>query len=187
MTSNQTDRQLITAAQAGDRVALNELLSFHWQPIYQFVFYKIGNRHDAQDIAQETFIRAFRALPRYQDGNATFRTYLGRIALNLITDHWRRLGRAPQTVDVADYRGLLEDAADKPEDQMVKSERQREVAAALARLPEEQRQAVEMRLIVGLSVQETAKKMNKSEAAVKMLQQRALANLRKMFQDNTQC
>ncbi|MDF2500295.1 MAG: rpoE 2 [Anaerosporomusa subterranea] len=184
MMLNQTDRQLISAAQAGDQAALNELLSFHWQPIYQFVFYKVGNQHDAQDIAQETFIRAFRALPRYQERNATFRTYLGRIALNLIADHWRRLGRAPQIVDVADYRGLLEDTADKPEDQMIKSERQREVAAALAQLPEDQRRAVEMRLIAGLSVQETAQKMNKTEAAVKMLQQRALANLRKMFQDN---
>jgi len=54
----------------------------------------------------------------------------------------------------------------------------------LAQLPEDQRRAVEMRLIAGLSVQETAQKMNKTEAAIKMLQQRALANLRKIFQDN---
>ncbi|MDU4960517.1 MAG: RNA polymerase sigma factor [Sporomusaceae bacterium] len=178
----QTEKQLIAAAQAGDRAALNELIGFHWKPVYQFIVYKIGNAHDAQDIAQETFLRAFRALPRYQEGKATFRTYLGRIALNLITDYWRRQGRTPSTVDVADYRGLLEDPAEKPEDRLMQRERQQEVAAALAKLPQEQRRAVELRLLHGMSVQDTAGRLNKSEAAVKMLQQRALANLRKIFQ-----
>lgn len=184
MTSTQTERQLIAAAQAGDRAALNELLIDHWQPIFHFISYKVGNQHDAQDLAQETFMRAFRALPRYQERNATFRTYLGRIALNVIADHWRRLGRKPQTVDVADYRGLLEDPSDKPEDRAVKNERHHEVAAALAKLPEEQRQVVEMRLLAGLSVQETAEKMRKTEGSVKMLQQRALVNLRKHLQNS---
>ncbi len=182
MRSNSNDSQLISAAQAGDRAALNTLLSSHWQPIYQFVLYKVGNQHDAQDIAQETFIRAFRALSRYQERNASFRTYLGRIALNLIADHWRRLGRAPQTVDIADYRGLLEEATDSPEDWVLKSERQKEVAGALAQLPVDQKRVVEMRLLIGLSVQETAARMQKTEAAVKMLQQRALGNLRKILQ-----
>lgn len=182
MRSNSNDSQLISAAQAGDRAALNTLLSSHWQPIYQFVLYKVANQHDAQDIAQETFIRAFRALSRYQERNASFRTYLGRIALNLIADHWRRLGRAPQTVDIADYRGLLEEATDSPEDWVLKSERQKEVAGALAQLPVDQKRVVEMRLLIGLSVQETAARMQKTEAAVKMLQQRALGNLRKILQ-----
>jgi RNA polymerase sigma-70 factor (ECF subfamily) len=184
MNSNLSERQLIAAAQAGDAKALNQLLEHNWRPIYQFISFKVGNQHDAQDIAQETFVRAFRALPRYQERNATFRTYLGRIALNLIADHWRRLGRSPQTVDVADYRGLLEDTAMKPEDQVIKNEREREITEALAQLPHEQRQVVEMRLLSGYSVQETAGKMSKTEAAVKMLQQRALMNLRKIFNKN---
>lgn len=185
MTSNLSDSQLIRAAQAGDKDALNALLSFHWKPIYQFVHYKVGNQHDAQDIAQETFIRAFRALSRYQERNVSFRTYLGRIALNLIADHWRRQGRVPQTVDVADYRGLLEDTTDLPEDRVIAVERQREVAAALAQLPVDQRRVVEMRLLIGLSIQDTAIRMQKTEAAVKMLQQRALVNLRKILQNHT--
>lgn len=184
MTSRETESQLLAAAQGGDRAALDQLLRSHWQPIYQFITYKIGNQHDAQDIAQETFIRAFRALSRYRETNASFRTYLGRIALNLIADYWRRLGRTPQTVDVADYRGLLEDSSDKPEEQAVKHERQQEVAQVMAQLPAEQRRVVEMRIMQGLSIQETAVQMNKTEAAVKMLQQRALTNLRKLFKDN---
>lgn len=184
MNFKSSERQLITAAQAGDNDALNELIEYHWQPIYQFIAFKIGNPQDAQDLAQETFVRAFRALPRYQERNATFRTYLGKIALNLIADYWRKLGRSPQTVDVTDYRGLLEDTEIRPEDQVVKTEREREVAEALAQLPEEQRQVVQMRLLSGYSVQETAEKMSKTEAAVKMLQQRALANLRKIININ---
>lgn len=186
MTLNLDDKQLITAAQTGDRTALNELLTRHWQPVYQFIAYKVGNQQDAQDIAQDTFLRAFRALPRYQEKNATFRTYLGRIALNLITDHWRRLGRAPQMVDVTDYRGLLETESEQPEEQLLDRERREEVSAALAKLPSDQRTVIEMRILTGLSIQETAAQMKKTEAAIKMLQQRALVNLRKLFQNNQQ-
>ncbi|SDF64532.1 RNA polymerase sigma factor [Sporolituus thermophilus] len=177
-----TDEQaLIAKAQAGDRESLNTLILAYWQPVYRLVYHKVGHADDAQEITQETFLKALRALPRYRQTNANFKTYLGRIALNLITDFWRKKGRTPPLIDIAEYEQPLLDDGAKPEEAAIYSERQQEVARLVHKLPPEQRQAVELRIVIGLSVREAAAIMGKTEAALKMLQQRALKNLRKMF------
>lgn len=174
------EQSLLLKAQGGDREALNILLGTYWQPIYRMVCYKVGNSDDAQEITQETFLRAFRSLDKYKDIGASFKTYLGRIALNLITDFWRKRGRAPQIVDIAEYQEPLADSAERPEESALNSEFQEEIATLVSSLPDEQRQAVELRIIAGLSVKDAAEIMGKTEPALKMLQQRALKNLRKM-------
>jgi len=173
---------LIDKAKAGDRDALNELISLCWQPVYRFVSYKTGSPEDAQEITQETFIRAFRSLPRYQKTGAMFKTYLDRIALNLITDFWRKKGRTPAVVELAEYQQPIA-VDDQPEAQAVSREMSEAIASVLKELPNEQRQTVEFRIIAGLPVRETAIAMGKSEAAIKMLQQRALKNLRVLLLD----
>lgn len=173
---------LIGRAQTGDRDALNELVSFYWHPVFRFVSYKTGSPEDAQELTQETFFRAFRSLATFRKTDATFKTYLNHIALNLIRDFWRKKGRSPTLVDIADYQEAgAED--DQPDVQAIHLERRETIAKALQELPGEQRQAVELRIIAGLPVRETAIAMGKSEAAVKMLQQRALRSLRVLLLD----
>lgn len=174
------EQSLIKNAQNGDREALNILIGNYWQSVYRLVCYKVGNSDDAQELTQETFLRAFRSLERYKDTGAAFKTYLGRIALNLVTDFWRKKGRAPQIVDIAEYQEPLPDSAAKPEEVAISAERQKEMAALVSLLPDDQRQAIEIRIIAGISVKDAAQIMGKSEPAVKMLQQRALKNLKKM-------
>lgn len=171
---------LITKAQRGNREALNELMSCYWQPIYHFVAYKIGNLDEAQEITQETFLRAFRALPRYQETGASFKTYLSRIAINLIHDAWRKTGRMPVLTNLDDHQELSA-TEDLPDTLAVSREQSAALKEVLYELPEEQRQTVELRIIAELSVKQTAATLNKSEAAIKMLQQRALKNLRKLL------
>lgn len=175
------EQQLILKAQQGDRAALNALIGQYWQPVYRLIYLKTGNSDDAQELTQETFLKVFRALPSYKKMNASFKTYLGRIALNLVTDYWRRQGRTPPVIDIAEYQEPMVDSAPSPENQTVSAERRAEINKLVATLPPEQRQAIELRVYKGLSVQEAAGVMDKSEAAVKMLQQRALKNLRKLF------
>jgi len=173
----QDEDILISKAQAGNRDALNDLVSFYWHPIYRFVSYKTESIEDAQELTQETFFRACRSLPNYQKTNATFKTYLSHIALNLIRDFWRKKGRSPTLVDFSDYQEpVAED--DQPDVLAVTVERRETICNVLQELPNEQRQVVELRIITGLTVKETALAMNKSEAAIKMLQQRALKSLR---------
>jgi RNA polymerase sigma-70 factor (ECF subfamily) len=176
------ETELIVRAKTGDRMALNELVARYWQPVYHFASYKLGNSQDAEEVAQETFIRVFRALPEYQITGAVFTAYIKRIAVNLITDFWRKKSRSPAIADIAEVQELAADGQE-PDLQLLSSEMREILLSVLQKLPPEQRQAVELRIIAGLPVRETALTMGKSEAAIKMLQQRALKNLRMLLAD----
>lgn len=167
---------LIDRAQAGDRSALDELVTRHWHPIYRLACYKTGQIEDAQELTQETFFRAFRSLPAYRKTNAAFKSYLSQIANNLIIDFWRKKNRTPVLADLGTVEITSPDAG--PDESLLIDERRKQIAAILQELPPEQRQAVQLRIITGLSVRDTAAALGKSEAAVKMLQQRALKTLR---------
>ncbi|HWQ61184.1 MAG TPA: sigma-70 family RNA polymerase sigma factor, partial [Negativicutes bacterium] len=156
------EKSLIAKAQQGDKAALELLISRYWQPVFRLACLKIGNGEDAQEITQETFLKAFRALPGYRETDASFKTYLGRIALNLITDFWRKKGRSPQVVALADFQEPLADPAPLPEDSALSKERRESIARMVAMLPAEQRQAVELRIFASLSLQETATAMGKT-------------------------
>lgn len=179
-----SENLIIAQAQDGDRAALNTLVTSHWPSIYRLALAKTGKPEEAQEIAQDTFLRALAALPRYKETNATFKTYLSRIALNLITDYYRKRGRTPQVVDITEYSEPLTDTGVRPEEAAVNTERREEVARMLALLPAEQQQVIELRIIQGLAVADTARIMGKSGAAVKMLQQRALKKLKDLFAEN---
>lgn len=176
-----TEQEMIAKAKDGDRTALNALVAAYWPPIYRLALAKTGSAEDAQEIAQDTFLRALAALPRYQETTATFKTYLSRIALNLITDYYRKRGRSPQLVDITEYNQLLLDTSARPDDAAVSAERRDEIVRLLGLLPQEQRQVIELRILQGVAVADTARLLGKSSAAVKMLQQRALKKLKELF------
>ena len=174
--------ELIEKAKTGDRNALNEIVAECWQPLYRFISYKIGSSEEAQDIAQETFYRAFRTLGAYQKTDALFSTWIGRIATNLITDIWRKKGRSPITNDISDHLNDLP-GGENPVETLVNQETRETLITLLNELPDEQRWVIELRILAGVPVREAAVAMDKSEAAIKMLQQRALKNLRAKLQD----
>lgn len=174
------EKTWITKAKDGDREALNHVISYYWQPIYRLIYSKVGNGEDARELTQDTFMKAFRALPQYKIQDVSFKSYLGRIAVNVVTDFWRKSGRTPKVTDITDYQETLCDTGEKPEDYALRQEGRDEMADLVNRLPEEQRQAVQLRVIMGLSIRDAAVRMNKTEAAIKMLQSRALKNLREM-------
>lgn len=100
-----------------------------------------------------------------------------------MTDYWRKKGRTPPVIDIAEYQMPIVDTGLRPEEAALDHERQEEMSRLVRLLPDDQRRAVELRIIAGLSVKEAADMMGKTEAALKMLQQRALKSLRRMFQD----
>lgn len=178
--STVDENSLILKAKDGDREALNSLISAYWRPIYGLIFSRIGQVDDAKELTQDTFMKAFRSLPHYQIQTSSFKSYLGRIALNVVTDFWRKHGRAPKIYDITEFQDSILDLQENPEDYLLRMEGQEQVAHLVASLPEEQRQAIELRVIRGLSIRDAAKQMDKTESAIKMLQQRALKNLRQM-------
>ncbi len=92
--TTSTDEELVARAQGGDVDSFNQLILRWERPIYALAYRVIGREEDARDVSQETFLRAFRALPGFK-GQAKFSSWLYRIALNLCRDWIRRQRRAP--------------------------------------------------------------------------------------------
>src|ERR1700759_5146655 len=112
MTS--TDEELVARSVGGDADSFNELILRWERPIYALAYRTIGREEDARDICQETFLRAFRALPAFR-GQSKFSSWLYRIALNLCRDWMRRerrapVARAPEDIALMERAGAAEPA-----------------------------------------------------------------------------
>jgi RNA polymerase sigma-70 factor (ECF subfamily) len=154
-----TDEELVARTVAGDADSFNQLIKRWERPIYALAYRTIGRDEDARDVCQETFLRAFRALPGFK-GQAKFSSWLYRITLNLCRDWIRRQRRtpivsAPEGVDVvelASEQGPVESI----EDLVARKQLSRTVGEAMRFLPEEQRTAIILKEYHGLTFQEIA-------------------------------
>jgi len=178
-TADQTKKQiaeLVARAQQGDSQAFAELYERYSQQVYRFLRRRIdGSDEVVHDLTADVFVKVYEKLDRYVERGLPFTAWLYRIAHNHLVDYLRTLPR---------YQASPLDAAAEIAEQGAGTafgrvlDRQT-LAPALARLTDEQRQAVQLRFLEGLSVAETATMMGRSEEAVKKLQARALANLRR--------
>jgi RNA polymerase sigma-70 factor (ECF subfamily) len=142
------EQGLIRRARAGDRGAFDALVRLHFAAVYAFLHRMIRSHEDAEDLAQECFVRAWRSLPHYRAESA-FSTWLLRIALHLSHDHHReKLRRAP-IVAIEE----VEVAARAPE---AGGEGVRDIAGAISRLPERLRAAIVLRALEGREYAEIA-------------------------------
>ena len=157
MTS--TDEELVARSIGGDAESFNELILRWERPIYALAYRTIGREEDARDVCQETFLRAFRALPGFR-GQAKFSSWLYRIALNLCRDWMRRERRArlvqpPEDVDLMEL-AVAAEPSESIEDLVSRKDQARVVERAMATLPEEQRTAIVLKEYHGLTFQEIA-------------------------------
>jgi RNA polymerase sigma-70 factor (ECF subfamily) len=154
-----TDEELVARSVAGDADSFNQLILRWERPIYALAYRTIGREEDARDIVQDTFLRAYRALPGFK-GQAKFSSWLYRIALNLCRDWARKQRRTPtvaapegvELADLASEQGPVESI----EDLVARREMGRAVAQAMKQLPDEQRTAIILKEYHGLTFQEIA-------------------------------
>jgi RNA polymerase sigma-70 factor, ECF subfamily len=154
-----TDEELVARSISGDADSFNELILRWERPIYALAYRTIGREEDARDVCQETFLRAFRALPGFR-GQAKFSSWLYRIALNLCRDWVRRERRAPivqppEDVDLMEMAAAAE-PSESIEELVSRKDLARAVERAMALLPEEQRTAIVLKEYHGLTFQEIA-------------------------------
>jgi RNA polymerase sigma-70 factor, ECF subfamily len=147
--------QLIKASQSGDQKATSALIEIHAPAVYGLLFHLCRDRALAEDLSQETFLRALQSLGKYEF-RAPFRAWLFRIAVNLYRDQRRRSTvRKIVDQDVADEESLhLQSREAGPDLQIEQNERISQVYQALARLPEDLRMVVMMRDLQELSYSE---------------------------------
>ena len=179
-----TDEELVARSRGGDLDSFNQLVLRWERPIYALAYRVIGREEDARDVAQETFLRAFRALSGFK-GQAKFSSWLYRITLNLCRDWIRRerrapVAQAPEGVDLVELASEAE-PVESIEDLVARRELGRAVARAMAMLPEEQRTAIVLKEYHGLTFQEIADLLDCPLSTVKTRLYQGLGVLRKQL------
>jgi len=178
---NSVDFALMERIGAGDHAAFRHLVEIHQNAVIGIVAKMLGSPNDAQDIAQQVFLRVWRHAKRYRP-DAKFTTYLFTITRNLVFNETRRRGRkkAVSSDEREENSNLrLADRAElQPDAELLQDELQRAVDAAIAALPETQRLAVVLRRYEQLSYDEIAGVLELSVSAVKSLLFRARTSLR---------
>jgi RNA polymerase sigma-70 factor, ECF subfamily len=169
-------RMLVERAQDGDREALEELYLIHFDRIYSYLHLSVGNRHDAEDLTTQTFLKMLEAIGRFRWQSVPFSAWLFRIAHNLAIDHFRARRRVQSEDEVPEVAGQEESSA---EQQAMDSLGQAGMLVLIGRLSPEQRQVLTLKFLFGFANAEVAGILGKTEGAVKSLQHRALATLQK--------
>ncbi len=150
-----------------------------WREVYRFIYYKVGNREEAEDITQETYAKAMVYLRNEYAVIENYSAYLKAIALNLIRDEWRKQKKEPVSVDIEEL-----DLAAMEEDFTKTSEQRQTLKEALENLKEDQRRVIELRILKGYSVKETAAILKKKESHIRVIQLRALEKLAGILKAN---
>jgi RNA polymerase sigma-70 factor (ECF subfamily) len=171
-------RGLVARAQEGDREALEELYLLHFDRIYSYLHMSVGNRHDAEDLTTQTFLKMLEAIGRFRWQSAPFSAWLFRIAHNLAIDHFRARKRVQPEDEVPEPNGAEESSA---EEQAFDSIGRAGMLELIERLSAEQRQVLTLKFLFGFVNAEVAGILGKTEGAVKSLQHRALASLEKQL------
>jgi RNA polymerase sigma-70 factor (ECF subfamily) len=164
VSATATDKQLVQRVQKGDRRAFDLLVVKYQQKIMSLISRYVQDSDEVQDVAQEAFIKAYRALPRFR-GDSAFYTWLYRIAINTAKNHLVSRSRRPPGSDLdPEDAEFMESASqlrdlENPENQLFGEELRRTVNQALAELPEDLRAAVTLREFDGLSYEEISEVM----------------------------
>jgi RNA polymerase sigma-70 factor, ECF subfamily len=183
---DDADADLVRAASGGDRQAFDELVGRHQAALVNLARAMTGGSPDAEDLAQEAFIRAWKGLARFR-GESTFRTWLHGIAVNVVRTHRGRLARLREVFSTrADEGGRdpIETAAvnERLEDTLAARQ---QIDRALARLPAELREAVVLRDIQGLDYKEIAAALGVPIGTVESRIFRARQRLRPLLRETS--
>jgi RNA polymerase sigma-70 factor (ECF subfamily) len=175
-------RKLVERGQQGDRDALEELYLLHFDRIYSYLHLTVGNRHDAEDLTTQTFLRMLESIGRFRWRSAPFSAWLFRIAHNLAMDHFRANRRWQPEEEVPEPPGTEEPSAEAEAMHEIGRESMLELIEALS---PEQQQVLTLKFVFNFSNGDVATILDKTEGAVKSLQHRALASLQKQLTGST--
>ncbi len=185
----QTDTELVALATGGDTESFNQLILRWERPIFALAYRVIGREEDARDVCQETFLRAYRALPGFK-GDAQFSSWIYRIALNLCRDWMRKQRRtpvmqAPEGVDISDL-AAEHGPVESIEDLVGRRRLTASVEKAMRLLPEEQRTTIVLKEYHGMTFQEIAELQGCPLSTVKTRLYQGLSVLRRHLERSGQ-
>ncbi|HET6631139.1 MAG TPA: RNA polymerase sigma factor RpoE [Rhodanobacteraceae bacterium] len=165
MVEREADKLLVERVQQGDTKAFDLLVRKYQRKIIAVISRYVSDWSEAEDVSQEAFIRAYRALGSFR-GDSAFYTWMYKIAINTAKNHLVALGRRPPNDDVAVEDAVLFDRSSRlsdsatPERELLRQEIEQTVFGAVQELPEELRTAISLREVDGLSYEEIATRMD---------------------------
>jgi RNA polymerase sigma-70 factor (ECF subfamily) len=175
--SVEWEESLIAKAVDGDETAFTRLYDHYFDRIYRHIAYRVGQIEDAEDLTQQVFVQAWRALGRYKQTNSPFIAWLLTIAHNVVVSFYRRS---------KSVKSLENDVVDWPSDDHVEGTAEinveyERVRRTIQRLKPEHQQILVMRFLEDLAHRDIALALGKSEANVRVMQHRALRDLRELL------
>lgn len=177
-TDRDAERRLVLQAVEHDQGAFAELYDRHVVRVYRHIYYLVNDAREAEDLTAQTFLKAWEAIGRYKERGAPFVAWLLRIAHNL-TISYLRSKREHSELD----EGYVDHKrTGNPEESLEQAIDEGNVRDAVLRLRDEQRQVIMLRFVEELDYREVAAMIGKSVPAVRVIQHRALGNLRKLMQ-----
>jgi len=173
-----SDDLLVQQAIKRDEAAFAVLYDRHFNRIYRHIYYHLPNRTDAEDITQEVFVKAWRAIGKYKMIGVPFAAWLIAIARNLVIDHFRARKDATPLEDV---EGFVQSPDETPETLAELNSNSRQVRSSILKLKEDKQKVIFMRFIYDFSYRDIAKVLGKSEGTIRVLVYRALKDLKRIL------
>ncbi len=170
------DGELVELARGGDKEAFGELYERYLEKIYNYVYYRTGNHHDAEDLTARVFTRAMAHIDTYTERGVPFQAWLYRIAHNLVAN-WHR-DRSRRKVIPLDEFIATSLSSESPDHQAEDNEEREALLRAIRRLPEERQQLLLLKFVEHQSNADIGAVMNRTEGAIKSLYHRTLIALR---------
>src|SRR5688500_8641267 len=176
-SGGRTDAELVRLAQQGDAASFGGLYERHFDRVYSYLAFKLGSPSEAEDVAEQVFLKALESLGSYKWTGLPFQAWLFRIAHNLLVDALRRRSRRP-TAPLEHAATLSDERRDVDPETVLAEKLTREgLRSAVDRLTELQKRVIALKFAAGLPNAEVARLMGKTEGAVKALQHAALVAL----------
>ena len=176
--------EILQLASQGDQDAFGRLYERYAERIFNYVYYRTGNVHDAEDLTARVFQRAMNHIRKYTDRGVPFSAWLYRIAHNLVAN-WHRDRSRRQEIPIDDLP-VITSKEEHPEKSLVRTEEQDALLRLIRRLPAERQTLLILKFVEDLSNAEIGQIMGRSEGAVKSLYHRTLLSLRDEIGDHIQ-
>ena len=177
--AHESEDYLVQQAIKRDRAAFTALYERCVDRVYRHVYYRVSSHADAEDITQEAFVKAWQSIDKYKRTGAPFVAWIITIAGNLVIDHYRRQANVVVTDEIYEV---------KPAEQVQDPAREAEmnfnnsvIKAAILKLKGNKQKVILMHFIDDLTYEEIAKALNKNEGAIRVIQYRALGELRSLL------
>ena len=175
------EEEILALASQGDRDSFGQLYERYVERIFNYVYYRTGNLHDAEDLTARVFQRAMNHIQKYTDRGVPFSAWLYRIAHNLVAN-WHRDRSRKQEIPLDDLP-ILPTKGDHPEKNLVRSQEQEALLRMIRKLPSERQNLLILKFVENMSNAEIGAIMSRSEGAVKSLYHRTLLALRDQLED----